>query len=76
MTSRKANCYDNAVAESFFKSLKVEAIYRRSFGNKKQAEIAVFEYIETWYNTNRRHSALGGLTIKEFENLNTLKHVA
>ncbi|MEM8566296.1 MAG: IS3 family transposase, partial [Bacteroidota bacterium] len=87
--SRKANCYDNAVAESFFKSLKVEAIYRRCFGNnllkkrqpilgrvKKQAEIAVFEYIETWYNTHRRHSALGGLSINEFENINTLKHVA
>ena len=71
--SRKGNCWDNAVAKSFFKSLKVEAIYQYHFENKKQAKIAVFEYIETWYNKNRRHSHLNNLTIKEFEFINQLK---
>jgi len=74
--SRKGNCWDNAVAESFFKSLKVEAIYQYRFNDKYQAKLAVFQYIETWYNRNRRHSALGGLTINEFEKFNQLKYVA
>lgn len=74
--SRKRNCWDNAVAESFFKSLKVEAIYQYRFKSKYEAKLAVFEYIETWYNKNRRHSYLGGLTMKEFEYLNQLKKVA
>ncbi len=65
--SRKANCWDNAVAESFFKSLKVEWIYDQHFANTQQAELAVFEYIEAWYNTRRRHSALGYMTPVEFE---------
>lgn len=74
--SRKGNCWDNAVAESFFKSLKVEAIYQYRFEDKNQAKLAVFQYIESWYNTNRRHSHLGGLTIKEFELFNQLKTAA
>lgn len=74
--SRKGNCWDNAVAESFFKSLKVEAVYPYRFTTRKQAKLAVFEYIEAWYNQNRRHSALGGLTIKEFEKYKHLKQVA
>lgn len=74
--SRKANCWDNAVAESFFKSLKVEAIYPYELRTKKQAKLAVFQYIEAWYNINRRHSALGGLTIKEFNNFDQLNKVA
>ncbi|MEO6902187.1 MAG: IS3 family transposase, partial [Bacteroidia bacterium] len=61
--SRKGNCWDNAVAESFFKTLKVECVYHDKFATRKQAELTVFEYIETWYNRNRRHSALNGLTI-------------
>jgi putative transposase len=65
--SRKANCWDNAVAESFFKSLKVEWLYDQHFANIQQAELAVFEYIEAWYNTRRRHSALGYRTPVEFE---------
>ena len=67
--SRKGNCWDNAVAESFFKSLKVEAIYHYRFNTKNQAKLAIFEYIEMWYNKNRRHSFLNNLTINEFENL-------
>ena len=74
--SRKGNCWDNAVAESFFKSLKSEAIYGYRFVSKNEAKMAVFEYIETWYNRNRRHSALGGLTITEFQKLNHLNYAA
>ena len=74
--SRKGNCWDNAVAESFFKTLKVELIYRTKYVTKEEAAIAVFEWIETWYNKIRRHSALGNLTILEFDNLNRLKNVA
>lgn len=71
--SRKGNCWDNAVAESFFKSLKVEWIYKNQYHDYSQAELSVFKWIETWYNTNRRHSALGFKSIKEFEleNINT-----
>ena len=71
--SRKGNCWDNAVAESFFKTLKVEEVYRNAYQNQNDAEIAIFEYIEGFYNRNRRHSVLGYLTITEFENL---KHAA
>jgi transposase InsO family protein len=64
--SGRGNCYDNAVAESFFKTLKVELIYQNSYKSRKEAYMSVFEYIEGFYNTNRRPSALGYLTIKEF----------
>ena len=74
--SRKANCWDNAVAESFFKTLKVECVYHDKFATREQAELAIFEYIETWYNRNRRHSALNGLTILEFEKLIESKYAA
>lgn len=74
--SRKGDCWDNAVAESFFKSLKVELVYRNDYHGKQEASLSIFEWIETWYNVNRRHSALGNMTIREFENLNTLKNVA
>jgi len=74
--SRKANCWDNAVAESFFKTLKVECVYHNKFTTREQAELTVFEYIETWYNRNRRHSALNGLTILEFEKLIRTKDAA
>lgn len=74
--SRKANCWDNAVAESFFKTIKVELIYTNRYQANEQAALSIFEWIETWYNRNRRHSALGNLTINEFENLTELKNVA
>lgn len=66
--SRKGDCWDNAVAESFFKTIKTEALYRQKFTTRRQAEIAVFEYIETWYNTKRKHSSLNYLSPVEFEN--------
>lgn len=74
--SRKGNCWDNAVAESFFKTIKVELIYRDRYERKEQAALAVFEWIETWYNRNRRHSALGNRTILEFQQLTQIKKVA
>jgi hypothetical protein len=51
--SRKGDCWDNAVAKSFFKTLKVELIYQNSYKTFKEAELSVFEYIEAWYNVNR-----------------------
>lgn len=68
--SRKGNCWDNAVAESFFKTIKVEWIYSRTFMNQNQATLSIFEWIESWYNKRRRHSFLGFKTIDEFEKLN------
>jgi len=56
--SHKGDCWDNAVAESFFKTLKVEHIYRNSYKSIKQAELSVFEYIEAWYNVNRIHTTI------------------
>ena len=74
--SRKGNCWDNAVAESFFKTIKTELVYRNRYVDKNQAAISIFEWIETWYNKNRRHSALGNLTISEFEKSMQLKNAA
>jgi putative transposase len=57
--SRKGNCYDNAVMESFWSTLKSELIYRRDFATRAEARTAIFDYIEGFYNRSRRHSALG-----------------
>ncbi len=65
--SRKANCWDNAVAESFFASLKSELIYHHTFKTRKDAQLSIFEYIEIFYNKNRLHSTLGYLPPEEFE---------
>lgn len=65
--SRKGNCWDNAVAESFFKSLKTEWVYKNNYSHFSDAELSIFKWIETWYNRNRRHSALNYKTINEFE---------
>ena len=64
--SRKGNCWDNAVAESFFKSLKSEWLNGCKFRNPNQAQLAVFQYIEIWYNRKRLHSALGYKTPEEY----------
>lgn len=75
--SRKGNCWDNAVAESFFKSLKTELIYGNKLITKQQMELEIFEYIEIWYNKKRRHGALNYKTIEEFNNQNDIyKNVA
>ena len=61
------DCYDNALCESFFASLECELIDRRRFATKAEARLAVFEYIEGFYNTRRRHSSLGYLSPMNFE---------
>jgi putative transposase len=65
--SRKGNCYDNAYAESFFHTLKVELVHRRQFRTRAEAKAAIFEYIEVWYNRRRIHSALGYRSPMEYE---------
>ena len=68
--SRRGNCWDNAVAESFFKSLKTELIYGNKLITKEKMELEIFEYIEVWYNKKRRHSTLNYQTIEEFNKQN------
>ena len=70
--SRKANCYDNAVVESFFKTIKTELTRRRKFCTKDEAKSAIFEYIEIFYNRKRMHSTLGYLSPAEYERLNSV----
>jgi putative transposase len=65
--SRKANCWDNAVAESFFKTLKAEMVYHNRFTDQQSARLEIFGYIEGFYNTRRTHSALGYKTPKQME---------
>jgi len=65
--SRKGNCWDNAVAESFFGALKEELIYNVVFLTRDSARQAIFEYIEVFYNRQRLHSSIGYLTPSEFE---------
>lgn len=65
--SRRANCYDNAVAESFFATLRWELLNRHHWQTHAAARSAIFEYIEVWYNRQRRHSALGYLSPLQFE---------
>ncbi|QFY44439.1 IS3 family transposase [Candidatus Methylospira mobilis] len=55
--SRKGNCWDNAVAESFFHTLKTELIYQENYKTREQAKQSIFEYIEVFYNRERLHSA-------------------
>lgn len=73
--SRKGNCWDNAVAESFFKSLKNELIYQKYFYTKKQAKQDIFEYIEFYYNRTRSHSYLGNLSPVRFEEINFMLQI-
>jgi transposase InsO family protein len=63
--SGRGNCWDNAVAESFFKTIKTECIYRYNFETPQQAWAVIFEYIDGWYNTRRIHTSLGGMTPRE-----------
>ena len=67
--SRRGNCWDNAHCESFFHSLKTELVYRRKFKTRQEATQAIFEWIETWYNRQRLHSALGYMSPQDYENL-------
>jgi putative transposase len=74
--SRKANCYDNAPMESWFKSLKVEWVNLRCFATRAQARSDAFSYIETFYNPHRRHSSLGYVSPREFERRFAAKEAA
>lgn len=74
--SRRANCWDNAVAESFFKTLKTECIYENKFINQKAAAMEIFEFIEIWYNRMRLHSSLGYRTPAQMEELLNSKTLA
>lgn len=65
--SRKGDCWDNAVAESFFSTLKRELIYHETYCTRDEARLSVFQYIEGWYNRRRRHSTLGRVSPLEFE---------
>ena len=65
--SRKGNCYDNAVAESFFSSLKNELVNHCTFKTREEARTAVFEYIEVFYNRQRRHQSLDYVSPVDYE---------
>ena len=71
--SRKGNCWDNSVAESFFKTLKTELIYQTDYATIKEAERAIFEYIEVDYNRNRIHSTLDYHTPEAYQAILTIK---
>ena len=66
--SRKGNCWDNAVAESFFHSIKTELIYAESYATREIAKQSIFYYIEAYYNRIRRHSFIGSIAPMVFEN--------
>ena len=68
--SRKGNCWDNAVAESFFKTMKAEAIFGIPLLETSHAQRVLFEWIEITYNRRRRHSTLNQLTIPEYQQIN------
>jgi putative transposase len=65
--SRKGNCWDNAVAESFFGTLEIELIEGADWHTRAEARTAIFEFVEVWYNRHRRHSSLEYLTPAEFD---------
>jgi transposase InsO family protein len=65
--SRSGDCYDNAVTESFFGTLKNEHVHHQNYATREQAKVSVFEWIEVFYNRRRRHSSLGYLSPEAFE---------
>ena len=67
--SSTGDCFDNAVAEAFFATIKVELLHRQAWPTRAAAQLASFDYIEVWYNRRRRHSTLGYATPIEFEAL-------
>jgi putative transposase len=66
--SRKGDCWDNAVVESFFATLKSELVFHRSWNNRRVAISEIFEYLEVFYNRRRRHSTVDGLSPVDYEN--------
>jgi len=73
--SRKGNCWDNAVAESFFKTIKSESLNRYKFENQAEVFSAIFDYIDGWYNTKRIHSSLDGMSPCEMAELLAVKEL-
>ena len=67
--SKKGNCWDNAVAEIFFHTLTTELVHQQEFEDQDEANDAIFEYIEVFYNQNRIHFANNYLSPVEYENL-------
>ena len=67
--SGKGNCWDNAVMESFYRTLKVELIYQHKYETRREAQRDIFEYIEVFYNKERLHSSLGYYSPEEYESL-------
>lgn len=65
--SRKGNCWDNACAEAFFKTIKSDVLNERCFSTFEEAKTCIFEYIEVFYNRERRHSSIGYMSPEEFE---------
>jgi transposase InsO family protein len=65
--SRRGDCWDNAVAESFFSTIKLELVYESDWATREEARAAIFEYLEVFYNGERRHSSLGYLSPAAFE---------
>lgn len=65
--SRRGDCWDNAVAESFFNSLKKERIRKRIYKTRDLARVDIFDYIDVFYNRTRRHTHLGGVSPEAFE---------
>jgi putative transposase len=65
--SGRGNCYDNSAVESFFKSLKAELVWRHNWQTRREVEVALFEYINGFYNPRRKHSALGWKSPVAFE---------
>ena len=74
--SRKGNCWDNSVSESVFGSLKTERVFFSNYMTRNEARGDIVDYIEMFYNSNRRHSYLGYLSPREFEKLWLLKKAA
>ena len=65
----RGDCWDTAVIESFFATLKLDLVHRRSFRSRDEALLAIFEYMEVFYNRQRRHSYLGYVSPAEFEQI-------
>ena len=74
--SRKGDCWDNAVAESFSGSLKTERVFFEDYKTREESRRDIVDYIEMFYNSNRRHSYLGYLSPKKFEEMWLLKKAA
>lgn len=74
--SRKGDCWDNAVCESFFGTLKGECVYHKHYSSRIEAKSDIVDYIEMFYNSKRLHSYLGYVSPRQFEEKNRIKKVA